>query len=208
MSHTDQTLRETAIALPSSNCSTEVEFYSSAGLVEEGTCMRARTFPLAAVGSVKLFGISPSPIVPLFLLPGQQTLVYLDIPHLSLTCPPALSPQWQPWKRRVPAAPIWAGLTPPKKALPRPTQVPWQSRDPREPQEKFILTGSVVWMWSALYPLTYPVYQQGDTSVTLHVEHVAFSFIKGSLVSLITLPDNSKETSTWLSVLSDTIGKV
>lgn len=39
-----------------------------------------------------------------------------------------------------------------------------------------------------------PCVGQGDISMTLHVEHAAFSFIKSSLVSLITLPDNSKET--------------
>lgn len=70
MSHTDQTLRESAIALPSSNCSAEVELYSFAGLVED-TCMRARTFPLAAVGSIKLFGTSPSSVVPLLLWPSS-----------------------------------------------------------------------------------------------------------------------------------------
>lgn len=149
MSHTDQTLRESAIALPSSNCSTEVELYSSAGLVED-TCMRARTFPLAAVGSIKLFGTSPSSVVPSLLWPScldsklQCTWISPTYPWhvLQLSLPPVTT---QPCQRRLPAAPILGRAHTSQESTAWTTKIPGQSWDPREPQEKFILAGSLVW---------------------------------------------------------------
>lgn len=186
MSNIDQTLeRESAVALlPSSNCRAGVELYSSAGLALESTCMWARTFPLVAASWIKPFVTSPSSTVLLLLWPPcldrKLWCVWLSHTHPTDFLQLPLPVGTQVCKSGLPAASISCRAHTSQERAYSSHKGSLASPRSWETSGKVYFGGlNNVGAVSTLFP--HLCIKHGDISMPLHVMHVAFSFIKGSL---------------------------
>lgn len=140
---------------------------------------------MAAMGRMEWFVTSPRSTVPLLLWPScldsKRWCIWVSHAHpetSSSSCSPVRT-----WlcERRLPAAPIWnrAHITRERAHSSRKGSL--ASPRPRDTSGKVYFGGLNVGTVSTLSPTLFLYIKQGDISVSLHVEHVAFSFIKGSL---------------------------